>query len=93
MPMRAGYEGTIVGLDINNYSLPQKGRMVNNMEEKEKVIVVAKVGGIEIIVEGEKDEDVYELPLSKPQAIHLALDILTRRGKRFRLTSYIEDLG
>ncbi len=76
MPMRAGYEGTIVGLDINNYSLPQKGRMVNNMEEKKKVVVVAKVGGIEIVVEGEKDEDVYELPLSKPQAIYLALDIL-----------------
>jgi hypothetical protein len=67
--------------------------MVNNMEEKRKIIVVAKAGGIEIVVEGEKDEDVYELPLSKPQAIHLALDILTRRGKRFRLTSYIEDLG
>ncbi len=86
-------EGTIVGLDINSYTLPQKGRMVNNMEEKKKVVVVANVGGIEIVVEGEKDEDVYELPLSKPQAIHLALDILTRQGKRFRLTSYIEDLG
>ncbi len=93
MPMRAGYEGTIVGLDINNYSLPQKGRMVNNMVEKKKVIVVAKAGAIEIVVEGEKDEDDYELILSKPQAIHIALDILTRRGKRFRLTSYIEDLG
>ncbi len=93
MPMQAGYEDTIVGLDINSYSLPQKGRMVNNMEEKKKVVVVAKAGAIEIVVEGEKDEDVYELPLSKPQAIHLALDILTRRGKRFRLTSYIEDLG
>ncbi len=46
------------------------------MEEKKKIIVVAKAGGIEIVVEGEKDEDVYELPLSKPQAIHLALDIL-----------------
>ncbi len=76
MPMQAGYEGTFVGLDINNYSLPQKERMVKNMEEKKKIIVVAKVGGIEIVVEGEKDEDVYELPLSKPQAIHLALDIL-----------------
>ncbi len=53
------------------------------MEEKKIIIVVAKVGGIEIVVEGEKDEDVYELPLSKPQAIPLALDILTRRGKRF----------
>ena len=46
------------------------------MEEKKKIVVVAKVGGIEIIVEGEKDEDVYELTLSKPQAIYLALDIL-----------------
>ncbi len=44
------------------------------MEEKKKVIVVAKVGGIEVVVEGEKDD--YELILSKPQAIHLALDIL-----------------
>ncbi len=51
---QARYEGTIVGLDINSYSLPQKGRMVNNMEEKKKIIVVAKVGGIEIVVEGEK---------------------------------------
>ncbi len=69
-----GYEGTIVGLDINNYSLPQKERMVSNMEEKKKIIVVAKAGAIEIVVEGEKDD--YELTLSKPQAIHLALDIL-----------------
>ena len=46
------------------------------MKEKKKIVVVANVGGIEIIVEGEKDEDVYELTLSKPQAIHLALDIL-----------------
>ncbi|MFQ5715234.1 MAG: hypothetical protein ACE5GU_14500 [Candidatus Scalinduaceae bacterium] len=55
------------------------------MEEKKKVVVVAKVGGIEIVVEGEKDEDVYELPLSKPQAIHLALDILNtvyKTGKK-----------
>ena len=44
------------------------------MEEKKKVVVVAKVGGIEIVVEGEKDD--YELVLSKPQAINLALDIL-----------------
>ncbi len=46
------------------------------MEEKKKVVVIAKVGTIEIVVEGEKDEDNYELLLSKPQAIHLALDIL-----------------
>ncbi len=46
------------------------------MEEKKKIVVVAKVGGIEIIVEGEKDEDVYELTLSKSQATHIALDIL-----------------
>ncbi len=55
------------------------------MEENKKIIVVAKVGGIEIIVEGEKDEDVYELTLSKAQAIHLALDILNtiyKTGKR-----------
>ena len=49
-------------------------RMVNNMEEKKKVIVVAKAGTIEIIVEGEKDD--YELLLSKHQATKLALDIL-----------------
>ncbi len=48
--------------------------MPNNMEEKKKVVVVAKVGGIEIIVEGEKDD--YELLLSKRQATKLALDIL-----------------
>ncbi len=48
--MQAGYEDTIVGLDINNYSLPQKERIVNNMEEKKKVIVVAKAGAIEIVV-------------------------------------------
>ncbi len=52
----------------------QKGRMVNNMEEKKKVIVVAKAGAIEIVVEGEKDD--YELVLSKRQAAKLALDIL-----------------
>lgn len=46
------------------------------MEEKKKVVVIAKVGTIEIVVEGEKDEDNYELLLSKPQAINLALDIL-----------------
>ncbi len=44
------------------------------MEEKKKVIVVAKAGAIEIIVEGEKDD--YELLLSKRQATKLALDIL-----------------
>ncbi len=44
------------------------------MEEKKKVVVVAKVGGIEIIVEGEKDD--YEWLLSKRQATKLALDIL-----------------
>jgi hypothetical protein len=46
------------------------------MEDNKKIIVVATAGGIEIVVEGEKDEDVYELPLSKPQAIELALNIL-----------------
>ena len=44
------------------------------MEEKKKVIVVAKAGAIEIVVEGEKDD--YELVLSKRQATKLALDIL-----------------
>ncbi len=44
------------------------------MEEEKKVIVVAKAGAIEIIVEGEKDD--YELLLSKHQATKLALDIL-----------------
>ena len=46
------------------------------MEEKKKIIVVAKAGGIEIVVEGEEDEDVYALTLSKRQAIELALSIL-----------------
>ncbi len=46
------------------------------MEDNKKIIVVATASGIEIVVEGEKDEDVYELPLSKPQAIELALNIL-----------------
>ena len=41
------------------------------MKEKKKIVVVAKVGGIEIIVEGEKDEDVYELALSKSQPLTL----------------------
>ena len=44
------------------------------MEEEKKVIVVAKAGAIEIIVEGEKDD--YELVLSKRQATKLALDIM-----------------
>lgn len=46
------------------------------MEEKRNIIVVANAGGIEIVVEGEEDEDVYKLPLSKPQATELALNIL-----------------
>jgi hypothetical protein len=46
------------------------------MEEKKKIIVVAKAGGIEIVVEGEEDEDVNALTLAKPQAIELALNIL-----------------
>jgi hypothetical protein len=50
--------------------------MAGNMEDNKKIIVVATASGIEIVVEGEKDEDVYELPLSKPQAIELALNIL-----------------
>jgi len=47
-----------------------------NMEEKKKIVVVARTEGIEIIVEGEKDTDDYELLLSKPQAMELAMSIL-----------------
>ncbi|HQU30371.1 MAG: hypothetical protein HRU72_12690 [Planctomycetia bacterium] len=46
------------------------------MDEKKKIIVVARTEGIEIIVEGEKDTDDYELTLSKPQAMELAMNIL-----------------
>ncbi len=56
------------------------------MEEKKKFVVVAKAGGIEIVVEGEEDEDNYELLLSKPQAIELALNILNtiyKTGAKF----------
>ncbi|GJQ23995.1 MAG: hypothetical protein HBSAPP01_17850 [Candidatus Brocadia sapporoensis] len=47
-----------------------------DMDEKKKIIVVARTEGIEIIVEGEKDTDDYELTLSKPQAMELAMNIL-----------------
>jgi len=60
--------------------------MTGNMEDNKKIIVVAKAGGIEIVVEGEKDEDVYKLPLSKTQAIELALNILNtiyKTGTKF----------
>lgn len=46
------------------------------MEERKKIVVVAKTEGIEIIVESEKDTDDYELFLSKSQAIELAMNIL-----------------
>ena len=46
------------------------------MEEKKKIIVVAKTEGIEIVVEGGKDTDDYELLLSKPQDMELAMSIL-----------------
>ena len=46
------------------------------MEEKKKIIVVARTEGIEIVVEGEKDTDDYELLLSKTQAMELAMSIL-----------------
>lgn len=46
------------------------------MEEKKKIVVVARAEGIEIVVEGEKDTDDYELLLSKPQAMELAMNIL-----------------
>lgn len=45
-------------------------------DNKKKIIVVATAGGIEIVVEGERIEDVYTLALSKPQATELALNIL-----------------
>ena len=46
------------------------------MEEKKKIVVVARTECIEIIVEGEKDTDDYELLLSKTQAMELAMSIL-----------------
>ena len=52
------------------------GERMVTMEEKKKIIVVARTEGIEIIVEGEKDTDDYELLLSKPQAMELAMSIL-----------------
>ena len=52
------------------------GERMVNMEEKKKIVVVARTEGIEIIVEGEKDTDDYELLLSKPQAMELAMSIL-----------------
>ena len=52
------------------------GERMVTMEEKKKIVVVARTEGIEIIVEGEKDTDDYELLLSKPQAMELAMSIL-----------------
>ena len=46
------------------------------MEEKKKIVVVARTEGIEIVVEGEEDTDDYELLLSKTQAMELAMSIL-----------------
>ena len=46
------------------------------MEEKKKIVVVARTGGVEIVVESEEDTDDYELLLSKPQAMELAMNIL-----------------
>jgi len=60
-------------LELQNSNF--KERMIT-MEEKKKIIVVARTEGIEIIVEGEKDTDDYELLLSKPQAMELAMSIL-----------------
>lgn len=51
-------------------------RKDENMEEKKKIIVVARTEGIEIVVEGEEDTDDYELLLSKSQAMELAMNIL-----------------
>ena len=49
---------------------------MTNMDEKKKIVVVARTEGIEIVVEGEKDTDDYELILSKTQAMELAMNIL-----------------
>lgn len=49
---------------------------MTNMDEKKKIVVVARTEGIEIVVEGEKDTDAYELLLSKTQATELAMNIL-----------------
>ncbi len=46
------------------------------MEDKKKIVVVARTEGIEIVVEGERDTDDYELYLSKSQAMELAMNIL-----------------
>ncbi|MFN3532774.1 MAG: hypothetical protein ACK41Q_09745 [Candidatus Brocadia sp.] len=46
------------------------------MEEKKKIVVVARTEGIEIVVEGEEDTEDYELYLSRPQAMELAMNIL-----------------
>lgn len=46
------------------------------MDEKKKIVVVARTEGIEIVVEGEKDTEDYELVLSKTQAMELAMNIL-----------------
>jgi hypothetical protein len=37
--------------------------MAGNMEDNMKIIVVATVGGIEIVLEGEKVEDAYTVAL------------------------------
>ena len=47
------------------------------MEEKKKIVVVARAEGIEIVVEGEEDTDDYELVLSKTQAMELGMSIMT----------------
>jgi len=44
------------------------------MEKDKKIVVVARTEGVEIVVEGENDD--YELMLSKPQAMELAMNIL-----------------
>lgn len=49
---------------------------MTNMDEKKKIVVVARTEGIEIVVEGEKDTEDYELVLSKTQAMELAMNIL-----------------
>ncbi|OOP55484.1 MAG: hypothetical protein AYP45_14435 [Candidatus Brocadia carolinensis] len=49
---------------------------MTNMDEKKKIVVVARTEGIEIVVEGEKDTENYELVLSKTQAMELAMNIL-----------------
>lgn len=46
------------------------------MEKDEKIVVIARTEGIEIVVESEKEADNYALKLTKSQAMELAMNIL-----------------